>query len=119
MDVRSYRLICLGFVAFLTMGGTAPGHDVLPDERTALAVGIPILETFFHFKARPQDNYRGEDLGDRWMVFNDFCHNLDPPKPPEPATPGRAPDVIVCVGGSPEVILSKKDARVIAIYHSQ
>jgi len=80
------------------------GLDLVPDEETALKVGMPILEKYYGKELIDRyEPYRVVALRDEWVVMGSSETHQDQ---------GRSPGGTARGGGFPSLSISKKDAKV-------
>ena len=87
------------------------GQNLIPDEATALEVGIAILEAYYGKQfVEAFEPYRAVLMGDKWAVMGDSPAHKEARRKQEQLGPNY--HIVIYGGGAPELTLSPVDGRV-------
>ena len=104
------RILILGLLAGLAVSQSenseVPANGFIPDEKTAVEVGVAIMKPIFGEKLLHDEGpFKAALSGDTWTVFGSL------PKP------RNSHETVV--GGTATIELSKKDGHVLQVWHAK
>jgi hypothetical protein len=89
-------------------------RDVVPDQETALAIGLAILNAYYgrDFIAR-YEPYRAVLTRENWAVLGTSAADIERQELQRKLQPGYV--IIASRGGAPEIEIRKKDSKVLSL----